>query len=141
MAVAPINEVRKVLDYGVTQIPPNKIFMGIPNYGYDWTLPFIQGESRAESISNVEAVERAARVGAEIQFDETAQSPFYEYTDSNGREHIVWFEDARSINAKLRLIQEYGLKGAGYWTIMNYFPQNSTLLNSLFDIVKVIKSE
>ena len=138
MAVAPINQVRRVLDYAITQIPPDKIFLGIPNYGYDWTLPFVQGVSRAESISNVEAVERAARVGAQIQFDEEAWTPFYEYTDADGNDHVVWFEDARSINAKLRLIQEYGLRGAGYWTIMNYFPQNWTLLNSLFDVKKLI---
>lgn len=141
MAVAPIDQVRRVLDYGVTQIPTNKIFMGIPNYGYDWTLPFVQGESKAENISNVEAVERAAAFGVEIQFDEIAQSPFYEYTDAEGNAHIVWFEDARSINAKLRLIQEYGLRGAGYWTIMNLFPQNSTLLHSLYDITKVVGGE
>lgn len=136
MAVAPINKVREVLDYGVTQIPPNKIFLGIPNYGYDWTLPYVQNESRARTISNTEAVEIAARVGAEIMFDEEAMSPFFEYTDEMGREHIVWFEDARSIDAKMRLIDEYGLRGGGYWTIMNYFPQNWAVVNSLYEIRK-----
>ena len=42
MATAPVNMVRQVLDYGVTTIDPNKILMGIPNYAYDWSLPFIQ---------------------------------------------------------------------------------------------------
>lgn len=36
MAVAPLPSVRRVLDYGVTAIPPEKIYMGMPNYGYDW---------------------------------------------------------------------------------------------------------
>lgn len=40
MAVAPINSVRRVLDYAVTEIPPEKVIMGIPNYGYDWALPY-----------------------------------------------------------------------------------------------------
>lgn len=134
MAVAPLNNVREVLDYGVTQIPPNKIFMGIPNYGYDWTLPYVRNESRARNISNTEAVEIAVRVGAEIMFDEEAQSPFFEYTDEMGNDHIVWFEDARSIDAKMRLVDEYGLRGAGYWTVMNYFPQNWAVVNSLYDV-------
>ena len=49
MAVAPINAVRRVLDYAVTEIPPEKIIMGIPNYGYDWTLPYKSGET-AQSL-------------------------------------------------------------------------------------------
>ena len=37
------------------------------------------------------------------------------YTDGSGALHEVWFEDARSIQAKLALIPEYGMSGAGYW--------------------------
>ena len=46
MAVAPLNKVQEVLNYAVTQIDRNKIFMGIPNYGYNWTLPFVRGPHR-----------------------------------------------------------------------------------------------
>ncbi|WP_455713975.1 glycosyl hydrolase family 18 protein [Anaerosporobacter sp.] len=137
MAVAPINKVREVLDYAVTQIDPKKIFMGVPNYAYDWALPFVRGESRATSISNVAAVERAAEYGATINFDEEAKTPYFNYT-TDGVEHVVWFEDARSINYKLQLVNEYGLNGASYWTIMKYFPQNWVVLNSLYNINKVI---
>lgn len=138
MAVAPVNKVREVLDYAVTEIPREKIFMGIPNYGYDFTLPFVQGVSRADSVSNVEAVELAREVGANIQFDEESQSPFFIYYDDQGRQHEVWFEDARSILAKLDLFSEYGFEGVGYWNVMRYFPQNWLVLSSLYDISKVL---
>lgn len=137
MAVAPLDQVRRVLDYAVTQIPRSKILMGIPNYGYDWTLPFVQGESMAENISIPEAMERARRVGAEIQYDPVAQSPYYEYTDSQGRQHIVWFEDARSIRAKLELVNEYGLAGVGFWTIMDPWPSGQEVLHTMFTVAKV----
>lgn len=137
MAVAPIDKVRQVLDYGVTQINPSKILMGVPNYGYDWTLPYVKGESVAENISNPEALARAARVGATIQFDETAQSPFYEYTDDQGRQHVVWFEDARSMRAKLELVNEYKLAGIGLWTIMDPFPSGQDVLNTMYTVAKV----
>lgn len=138
MAVAPIDKVREVLDYGITQIPPEKILMGIPNYGYDWTLPFVQGQSVAENISNPEAVQRAANVGAQIQFDETAQTPFYRYTDTQGRQHEVWFEDERSLRAKLELVEEYGLAGVSFWTVMNPFPAASRLISQMYNVTKVI---
>ena len=134
MAVAPIGEVRAVLDYAVTEIAPEKIFLGIPLYGYDWTLPFAEGETRAESLSPVQAVERALRYGAAIEYDEVSQAPHYRYSDRSGREHAVWFEDARSIEAKLRLADEYGLQGVGYWSLMREFPQNWAVLTALFDV-------
>lgn len=134
MAVAPLGQVRAVLDYAVTAVAPEKIFMGIPLYGYDWPLPFVSGETRAESLSPVQAVERALRHDIAIQYDAAAQAPYYHYTDRGGRKHAVWFEDARSIEAKLRLADEYHLQGVGYWNLTRPFPQNWAVLASLFDI-------
>ncbi|MFC0903528.1 LysM peptidoglycan-binding domain-containing protein [Clostridium sp. MT-14] len=141
MAVAPLNEVRRVINYAVSVIPPNKILMGIPMYGYDWTLPYTPGGEFAESIGHQEAVNRARRYGAEIKFDERAQSPYFNYVDEEGREHVVWFEDARSIQAKYRLVNEYGLRGVSYWTLAQPFPQNWYILNNMFEITKVIPAE
>ena len=136
-AVSPIDQVERVLQYAVSVIPSQKILMGMPNYGYDWTLPFVQG-SAARSITNVEAVNLAARVGAEIQYDEKAQAPFFRYYDSNRRQHEVWFDDARSIEARLRLVRKYNLGGVSYWTINSYFPQNWLVLQSLYQVKKVL---
>ena len=121
MAVAPLNMVRRVVDYAVTEIEPGKINLGIPNYGYDWPLPFVRGETQARTIGNVEAVQIAINYGAEIQFDEMARSPYFYYTDEEGTEHVVWFEDVRSLQEKYNLLPEYGLKGIGVWQIMRWF--------------------
>ncbi len=130
MAVAPINKVRQVLDYAVTQIPPEKIVMGIPNYAYDWPLPFERGVTAAKLLGNVEAVNLAARVGSEISYDETAQSPWFRYWEG-GREHEVWFEDVRSMEVKLRTASDYGFLGAGYWNLMRPFRANWLLIEEL----------
>ena len=135
-AVAPLNQVRRVITYAVTAIPAQKILMGIPNYGYDWTLPFVQG-SAARVLSNVEAVEQAARVGANIEFDVLAQSPHYFYY-SDGNRHEVWFEDARSIRAKLLLVDQFNLGGISYWTLNRPFPQNWAVLNAMYNIRKLL---
>lgn len=136
MAVAPVNKVAKVLDFAVSVVSPDNIFMGIPNYGYDWTLPYIQGQSRARSIGNVQAVDQAIQVGAPIQYDALAQAPHYNYWRERA-EHEVWFEDARSIRAKLALAGEYRLHGVSIWNIMRYFPQLWLVLNQLYNIEKL----
>lgn len=111
--------------------------MGIPNYGYNWTLPYVKG-SRAQSLGNVEAVELARMTGSTIQYDETDGAPYFEYTDPSGSEHIVWFEDARSIKEKIDLITEYGFIGTSYWNIMKFFPQNWLVVNALYNIYKAL---
>lgn len=133
MAVAPINKVREVVEYAVTEIPTEKIDLGIPNYGYDWTLPFVQGVSKARTISNVEAVQLAIENDAVIQFDQTAMSPYFRY-EKDGVQHEVWFEDVRSMKEKFRLITDYNLRGMGYWQIMRLFRANWLLLADTFDI-------
>lgn len=138
MAVAPVDKVRQVVEYAVTEIPASKILMGIPNYGYDWALPFMRGETRATSIGNQQAIQIAQRSNAQIQFDETAQSPYFRYWDGNRQEHIVWFEDVRSILKKMNLISEFDLLGAGYWNVMRPFIQNWLLVSNLFQITKLI---
>ena len=134
MAVAPLPNVRQVVEYALTEIPAEKIWLGVPNYGYDWPLPFVQGQSRATSISSQQAVALARRYGVAIQYDTHAQSPWFRYTDEQDILHEVWFEDARSIQAKLALIPEYGLIGAGYWNLMRDFPQNWMVLSALYTI-------
>lgn len=136
MAVAPLDQVRRVLNYATDVIPRGKILMGVPNYGYNWTLPFQQGTA-ARPLTNVGAITLAGQVGAAIQYDETAQAPFFRYFDGEGRQHEVWFEDARSLRAKYALADEYGLAGISYWNLNNLFRTNFLVLESMHGVEKV----
>lgn len=127
MAVAPLDKVRQVVEYALTRIPAEKLILGIPNYGYDWQLPYERGVTRARTIGNVEAVDLAAENGAVIEYAPVAQSPWFTYR-KNGMEHVVWFEDVRSIEAKWNLIKEYGLLGGWYWNLMRPFRANWLIL-------------
>lgn len=134
-AIAPINEVRKVLDYAVTEIPRHKIVMGVPLYGRDWKIPWVQG-TFARTVSPREAVNLAAKYGVAISYDETYQSPFFRYTDESGQQHEVWFEDARSMQAKYDTVKEYNLRGISYWVLGLSFQQNWPVLAANFTIKK-----
>lgn len=138
MAVAPVNEIRKVLDYAVTAIPREKILMGVPFYGFDWTLPFNPGD-RASLVGYIDALKLASQYGANIQYDILAQAPFFYYIDESGREHVVWYDDARSFKAKYNLVNEYNLKGVSYWSLGTPAPQNWPVLSSMFNIRKLIR--
>ena len=112
--------------------------MGIPTYGYDWPLPYERGVTRAESLSPEQALSLAREYGAAIQYDDTAQAPFFHYTTADGQEHEVWFEDARSGQTKLTLAAENGLQGLGLWNLMRQFPQFYLVLNAQYNITSAL---
>ena len=132
MAVSPIDKVEQVVAFAVDNIPPERLFLGVPNYGYNWRLPYIRGESKATSLGNEQAVSLAAQVGADIRFDDVAQTPTFSYTDETGAAHEVWFEDARSVFAKLDLWEKYALRGISVWNLMRPFAAAKTVLNARF---------
>lgn len=134
-AISPLNQIKRVLDYAVTVIPREKIFMGFQVYARDWLLPHVQGQE-AETFSVQEAIDRAVKYGAVIQYDKRTDSPFYRYRDEQGRLHEVWFEDAQSAQAKFNTVKDYNLGGISYWTIGYPFPQNWALLENNFIINK-----
>lgn len=136
MPVSPMNQVRMVLDYATSVMPLNKIMLGIALYGYDWTLPYKSHQPAAKTISPKEAVALAKKYHSAIHFDSISQSPYFNYMDELGKQHMVWFEDARSVHAKYELIHRLGLRGVSYWILGRSFPQNWVLLNDMFSIQK-----
>ncbi|AMQ22005.1 LysM peptidoglycan-binding domain-containing protein [Geobacillus sp. JS12] len=136
MPVSPIGPVRRVIEYAISEMPAGKILMGQNLYGYDWTLPYVPGGPYAQAISPQQAIALAAKYNVAIEYDTEAQAPHFRYRDENGREHEVWFEDARSIQAKFNLVKELGLRGVSYWKLGIDFPQNWLLIADQFTVVK-----
>ena len=81
-------------------------------------------------IGNEAARQLAFDTRSEIQFDETAQTPWFSYTGMDGAVHEVWFEDVRSSLAKFHLVKQYALRGLGYWNFMRPFTGNFSLANA-----------
>ncbi|MBN8192540.1 LysM peptidoglycan-binding domain-containing protein [Bacillus sp. NTK074B] len=134
-AIAPINEVKKVLDYAVSVIPRKKILMGTPLYGRDWKVPWVDG-TFAKTVSPQGALDLASKYGVRIQYNDQYQSPFFNYWDESGQQHEVWFEDGRSMLAKQRVLDDYGLRGLSYWVLGSAFPQNWLLQHSRYQVRK-----
>ena len=139
MPVAPIDQVRRVAEYALTRIPREKIILGIPNYGYNWPLPYVRGTTKAQSIGYTDAIRLAVDHGVPIHYDETAQSPWFRYWQY-GIQHEVWFEDIRSLKAKFDLMDELGLPGAGYWQLMRLFRAGWLMADSRYKIRKFPKT-
>lgn len=136
MAVAPVPQVRKVVQYAVKKIPPQKIVMGAPLYGYDWTLPYKKGGPPAKRIAPQEAETFAKKRSLKIEYNNRDDAPFFYYKDEQGKKHVIWFENEQSMQAKFNLVKEFDLRGISYWVLGEDFPKNWTLLRDNFQIKK-----
>ncbi|MDD4335662.1 MAG: glycosyl hydrolase family 18 protein [Desulfotomaculaceae bacterium] len=112
-AIASSGWVRDVVKYAAQNISPEKILLGIPGYGFDWTA----GQAGPRYISFGQAMTLAKSQQANILWDNGSQAPYFKYCDSGGRGHEVWFENAFSLTNKLDLIEEYDLKGLAIWRL------------------------
>lgn len=144
MPVSSIENIALYLSYMVHIISPKKINIGFPLLGYDWTLPYIKGFSEVNSLSLDNVIDLARIKKSTILFDEISETPYMEYevkTDQTTINHIVWFVDARTLEAIVDLVLENELQGTGLWNIMNYFPQLWLMINSNFKIIKLISEQ
>lgn len=111
--IASIGWVQRVVNYTVSVVPRDKIMLGLAAYGYDW--PSNGGGAKACSVN--EAYSIAAKYAAQIKWDAASQSPYFNYTDSSGVYHTLWFENSTSISYKLDIVNNYNLSGISIWRL------------------------
>ena len=111
--VAPISWVNSVSAYAASQFGAGKVLLGIPFYGYDWNLT--KG-GKASSHSYSGTMELVQQYNGTVNFDENYQSPFADYIQ-NGDHHRVWFENARSMAAKIEVVSKNNLGGWAAWRL------------------------
>lgn len=123
---------------------PGRIALGLPLIAYDWELPYTVGLSKASSLSLDYAIALAKQYNVNIEFDNISQTPFYTYyTQTTGIpiEHVVWFVDARSMDAIMKIITDRGLSGSGLWNIMKFNPQIWTVINTQYEIEHIPETD
>ncbi len=107
--IASLDWFRKVLAYAVTAVPKARLQVGVPVYGYDWDKP-----AAAEDVTVRRARALAAAKGVPILWDPVASEAHFNY-DEDDLHHQVWYEDARSLPAKLALVRDAGVDGIVVW--------------------------
>ena len=135
--LAPFNYIRDALNTLRPLIPGEKMLLGLSGCGFDWKLPWHQGD-RAQQITNPLAAELAMSLNAEIQYDSRAQSPCFDYTDAALRRHRVYFEDARSISAKLELVEEFSLAGLCLYSFERALRPGNAIPERLYNAEKLL---
>ena len=95
--VSGISWVDPIIAFASSVIPPAKLYMGVPLYGYDWSSK----TNRGSAVSYTQAANLMAQYHATRQWSVQDGSPFFTYTDASGARHTVWYDDAESLQARL----------------------------------------
>ncbi|KEO82352.1 glycosyl hydrolase family 18 protein [Tumebacillus flagellatus] len=111
-AVAGLPWVEKVIRYASSQIPSQKILLGLAAYGYDWNSANAK-QNKAVALKNIPAL--LQKTGAAPQWNDADQSPYFTYTAEDGAVHNVWYENPQSIARKANLVSHYHLGGVAMW--------------------------
>ncbi|MBE3591090.1 MAG: glycoside hydrolase family 18 [Firmicutes bacterium] len=108
--IAPLDWVRQRVQAAIASgVKPGQLVLGVAAYGYDW----VSGTTKAETVRMKDA---QARVDGKVQ-RAADLSPHFSYTDSQGRTHIVWYEDEVSVAKKVKLARDMRLKGIAIWRL------------------------
>jgi spore germination protein YaaH len=117
--------VRAVLGFTVSQVRQrSKLELACPTYGYDWSR---QGAASVV-FDRIHAVIVARHL--HVHYSRVQQEAFLRYT-LGGRRHIVWFENARSLAAKVRIANHFQVGTLGFWYIGHESPRDWAVLRSL----------
>src|SRR5438128_2599556 len=98
-------------------IPPQKMIVGIANYGYDWPEPNKQSHPTAKDMSVQEALLHAYESEAQVELDPASLNPHYSYSDDSDRVHQVWFLDAVTAYNQMRAAERLGVQGTALWRL------------------------
>lgn len=108
--VTPLDKLKSVTEYTLKSIPPEKIVFGLPLYGYDW------GGGQGESVVYQTAMDRLNRYRGELKRDPASQEMVGTYV-KEGLDHVIWFQDAQSIQAKIDLAKKLGISHFVFWRL------------------------
>lgn len=116
-------DVEKALKQMLTVVPPEKIILGIPLYGYEWET--ISDHPGAATIPGGGATASNRRVTEELlvscdscikAFDENSKQPYVIFPDGNFF-HQIYYEDENSIKEKQALAEKYNINGIALWAL------------------------
>jgi spore germination protein YaaH len=112
-----IEWVKDVVDYVASIGRPGRFVLGMPLYGMDW--PNGGGnDNPADQLEHDGVQSLIARVGATPVRDAASETWRFNYVDSTGTTHDVWYPDADTLATRIRLARDHGM-GVGFWRLGN----------------------
>lgn len=101
-------------------IPPRKILLGLPFYGYEWNTLDDSKYSQAQGKGSVASLERIDELinnkDLELLWDRNTLTP-YGISTTSGQISQFYFENETSMKLKIDFVKSAGLGGVAIWAL------------------------
>jgi spore germination protein YaaH len=110
--VRSINE-----DYLADGVPPGKLLLGVPWYGYDWPVTGSDRKSATTGTGTSRIYNSAIALAASHTrvFDDATGVPWISYENAGWRQ--MWYDDSLSLQMKSNIAKDMDLAGIGIWAL------------------------
>lgn len=121
--IAPIGQVAEALarftdrSTGVADLSKTAIAVAFSCAGVEVDEEGLLVDTRVYNPGTATLTRRLLQEDDEPGWSEDYQAPYVYYHDEEGRRYRVWYEDARSVRAKVELAYQYGVTGLSLWRL------------------------
>ena len=112
--VAGYDWVKAAVDYAVRRVPPAKLLLGLPFYGREWVET--ASGTTAHSLAYKDLKHYLEDPGSERNWDDLFRTTWFQLREGDTL-RTAWFDDARSLREKLKLMQLDHLRGYAAWRL------------------------
>lgn len=115
-SVASLSYERNGITGTLESVSKDKIISGIPFYTRLWKTN-ASGEVSSEAIGMDHADEILSQYQVTAAWSEETSQDYAEFTDEEGNFCQIWLENEKSIEEKMKLVQQYDLGGVAEWKL------------------------
>ncbi len=123
--IAAYGWVQQVIAYASSAMAVDKVELGLPAYGYDWS------GGNATPITSRQAPQLAVQNGVSPSWNAAQAEDTFHYT-ADGRRHTIWYEGATATYDRARLTKAAGFAGIDLWAAGDEDPAVWSMLGALY---------
>lgn len=110
--VASLPYVNRTLNYIMTEVPANKISLGVPMYCWHW----VNGKRIGSTTHELAVKHYRKGKDRESRFDDILGATYFKFT-KNGAENVIWCDTDKGVEKKREIVDKYGLRGFSFWAL------------------------
>ncbi len=142
--VAPIGDVyyalKAITDKQTGVEDKSKVMLQLSFGTVQWKVQNGKAINQKPYTPNYDALVKRINANGEINYDKKSESPYIKFFNSeDSTDNVVWYEDVRSMSAKVKLAKLFGVKNISVWRLGNVPDYSSEINLNVLNYLKNVR--